>query len=94
MENLSNLQNKSRAVSGNCLFDSSFIKGAAVRKNLKDARRKAGMTQKEVAEYLGMTERAYQRIENGERIGMIEAWDLLEDLFKIHQRVLREISSN
>ena len=48
-----------------------------MRRNLKEARRTAGMTQKEVAEYLGMTERAYQRIENGDRIGMIEAWDLL-----------------
>ena len=53
-----------------------------------------GTTQKEVAEHLGMTERAYQRIESGERVGMIEAWDLLEDLFNIHQRKLREISSN
>ena len=64
------------------------------RKNLKEARQKAGMTQKQVAEYLSITERAYQRIENGERIGMIETWDLLEDLFKIHQRILREVSSD
>lgn len=66
----------------------------AIRKNLKEARQRAGMTQKEVAEYLGMTERAYQRIESGERIGMIETWDLLEDLFKINQRILRKVSSN
>lgn len=65
-----------------------------MRKNLKEARQKAGMTQKEVAEYLGMTERAYQRIENGERLGTIETWDLLEDLFYIHQRTLRENSAN
>lgn len=65
-----------------------------MRKNLKEARQKAGMTQKDVAEYLGMTERAYQRIESGERQGTIETWDLLEDLFKIHQRKLREFSSN
>ncbi len=65
-----------------------------MRKNLKEARQRAGMTQKQVAEYLGVTERAYQRIESGERMGMIETWDLLEDLFKIHQRMLREISSN
>lgn len=60
-----------------------------MRKNLKEARQKAGMTQKEVAEYLGMTERAYQRIESGERTGTIETWDLLEDLFEINQRTLR-----
>ena len=65
-----------------------------MRKNIKEARQKAGMTQKEVAEYLGMTERAYQRVESGERLGTIETWDLLEDLFGIHQRTLRELSSN
>lgn len=65
-----------------------------MRKNLKEARQRAGITQKQVAEYLGITERAYQRIESGERMGMIETWDLLEDLFKIHQRTLREISSD
>ena len=52
------------------------------------------MTQKEVAEHLGMTERAYQKIEYGTRIGKIENWDKLEDLFGVHQRKLREISTN
>ena len=65
-----------------------------MRENLKNARTAAGKTQKQVAEYLGMTERAYQRIEYGERLGTIETWDLLEDLFGINQRKLREISSN
>lgn len=65
-----------------------------MRENLKNARRKAGMTQKEVAEYLGMTERAYQKIEYGTRIGKIETWDKLEDLFGIHQRILRKDSSD
>lgn len=65
-----------------------------MRKNLKEARQKAGMTQKEVAEHLGMTERAYQKIEYGTRIGKIENWDKLEDLFGVHQRKLREISTN
>lgn len=65
-----------------------------MRENLKNARKAANMTQRQVAEYLGMTERAYQRIESGERLGTIETWDLLEDLFGIHQRKLREISSN
>ncbi len=65
-----------------------------MRKNLKEARQKAGMTQKQVAEYVGITERAYQRIESGERLGTIESWDLLEDLFNVNQRKLRQISSN
>lgn len=60
-----------------------------MRKNLKEARQKAGMTQKEVAEYLGITIRSYQRIERGDFLGSIFHWDALEDLFKIHQRELR-----
>lgn len=64
-----------------------------MRANLKKARQDKGMTQKQIAEYLGMTERSYQRIESGERMGTIETWDLLEDLFGIHQRILRECSS-
>ena len=65
-----------------------------MRKNLKEARQRAGMTQKQVAEYLGITERAYQRLESGERLGTIKTWDLMEDLFNTHQRKLRESSSN
>ena len=65
-----------------------------MRKNLKEARQKAGMTQKQVAEYLGISEHAYQKIEYGKRIGKIENWDKLEDLFEISQRHLREMSTN
>ena len=59
------------------------------RNNLKEARRKAGMTQQHVADYLGITIRSYQRIERGDFIGSIRNWDKLEDLFNIHQRKLR-----
>ncbi len=65
-----------------------------MRKNLKEARQKAGMTQKEVAGYLEISERYYQHIEAGQRTGDFIIWDTLEDLFKIHQRVLRENSNN
>lgn len=61
------------------------------RENLKKARQKAGMSQKQVAEYLGITEVHYQRIEYGTTVGKVTLWDALEDLFSIHQRVLREI---
>lgn len=61
------------------------------RENLKKARREAGMTQKEVAEYLGIHERYYQHIEAGQRTGDFTLWDMLEDLFNVHQRKLREI---
>lgn len=65
-----------------------------VRKNLKEARQKAGLTQKQVAEYLGIHERYYQHIEAGQRTGDFTLWDMLEDLFNIHQRKLREIEEN
>lgn len=63
-----------------------------MRKNLKKARQKAGMTQKQVAEYLDVCERHYKYIESGKVIGNVELWDKLEDLFNIHQRILRESS--
>lgn len=62
-----------------------------MRKNLQKARKAKGMTQKQVAEYLGIGLRAYQHIEKGVYIGKIEHWDKLEDLFSIHQRILREL---
>ena len=62
-----------------------------MRKNLKEARQKAGMTQKDVAGHLDITIRAYQQIEAGDYQGKIEHWDKLEDLFSIHQRTLREL---
>lgn len=63
-----------------------------MRENLRKARIDKGMTQKQVAEYLHIVERHYKSIEYGERLGSIAIWDKLEDLFSIHQRVLREIS--
>lgn len=63
-----------------------------MRKNLKEARQKAGMTQQGVADYLGVSLVYYQKIEQGSRTGDFEIWDSLEDLFSIHQRKLREIS--
>ncbi len=61
-----------------------------MRKTLKEARQKAGMTQQQVAEYLEISLRYYQNIEAGNRTGDFTLWDCLEDLFGIHQRILRE----
>lgn len=58
--------------------------------NLKKARKDAGMTQQQVADTIGLSLIGYQQIERDVRIGKIETWDKLEDLFNIHQRVLRE----
>lgn len=65
-----------------------------MRKNLKEARQKAGMTQQQVADRLKISLRYYQNIEAGDRTGDFYIWDELEDITGIHQRILREISKN
>lgn len=62
-----------------------------MRQNLKEARRRAGMTQQQMAEYLQIDVRYYKQIEYGERLGSIAIWDVLEDLTGVHQRILRVI---
>ncbi len=62
-----------------------------MRENLRNARKEKGMTQQAVADYLGLNIRHYQKIEYGEIDGSFAAWDALEDLFGVHQRILREI---
>ena len=61
-----------------------------MRENLKAARRAAGLTQQQVAEYLHISIRHYKFMEAGQTVGNVELWDSLEDLFNVHQRVLRE----
>lgn len=63
-----------------------------MRKKLKEARQKAGMTQQQMADKLGLNLRHYQKIEYAELNGSFEVWDALEDILKIHQRILRERS--
>lgn len=65
-----------------------------MRKKLKEARKRAGLTQQAMADELGVGLRHYQKIESGDTNGSFEVWDALEDILKIHQRKLREISSN
>lgn len=61
------------------------------RSVLKAARNETGMTQQQVADYLGISLRYYQKIEEGTRTGDFRIWDDLEDLFSVHQRELRQI---
>ena len=61
-----------------------------MRKNLKEARLLAGMTQQEIADKLDITLVYYQKIEAGDRVGNFEICDNLEDLLSVHQRKLRE----
>lgn len=62
-----------------------------MRENLKSSRKAAGLTQQAMADKLHVGLRHYKKIESGETLGSIDLWDKLEDLFNIHQRVLREI---
>lgn len=62
-----------------------------MRKVLKEARMAAGMTQQKVADLVGVSHQYYAKIEAGERTGNFCIWDLLEDIFGIHQRKLREM---
>jgi len=63
-----------------------------MRENLKAARRAAGMTQQATADKVGISLVYYQKIEAGDRTGDFTIWDDFEDLFGIHQRILRETS--
>jgi len=63
-----------------------------MRKNLKEARRKAGFTQQQMADKLDISLRYYQNLETGDRTGDFTLWDSLEDITGIHQRILRELS--
>lgn len=63
-----------------------------MRENLKQARQKAGMTQQQVADKVGISLRYYQQIEAGDRIGDFNIWDSLEDITGIHQRILRDLN--
>lgn len=61
-----------------------------MRKNLKKARKKAGLTQQAMADKLNITLVYYQKIEEGSRTGSFDIWDSLEDITGIHQRILRD----
>ena len=64
-----------------------------MRRNLQAARKAKGMTQQDMADYLEIGLRHYQKIEYTDLNGPFEVWDALEDLLGVHQRILREISS-
>ena len=61
-----------------------------LRPKLQAARVKAGLTQQELADRLGLSLRHYQKIEYAELNGSFAVWDDLEDLLGVHQRILRE----
>lgn len=58
---------------------------------LQQYRIKRGLTQKDIADYLGIAVNSYQRLEYGTRNGSIPIWDKLEDFFHVPQRELRRL---
>ena len=63
-----------------------------LRPKLQAARVRAGLTQQDLADRLGLSLRHYQKIEYAELNGSFAVWDALEDLLGVHQRILREIA--
>lgn len=64
-----------------------------MRENLKRARKEKGLTQQQMADKLGISQRYYQKLEQGSRTGDFAIWDELEDITGVHQRKLRELSA-
>ncbi|MGM9884689.1 helix-turn-helix transcriptional regulator [Streptococcus hyointestinalis] len=60
-----------------------------LKDNLKKARLKAGLTQKEVAERLGVAQQQYARWEQGHRNPKIEVLDKLAEIFGITTNALK-----
>jgi len=65
-----------------------------MRRKLQEARNAAKLSQKQVADRLGIGLRMYQYIESGEKLGAIRLWDALEDMLETPQRELREVDMN
>jgi transcriptional regulator with XRE-family HTH domain len=61
-----------------------------MRQKLITIRTKAGLSRRQIAQSLGITERMYQHIEHGTREGKGRIWDALETIFKTPQRELRK----
>ena len=61
-----------------------------MRQTLKQQRKAANMTQREVAKIIGISEIHYRMIEAGTREGKGHIWDKLQDFFGVGQRELRE----
>lgn len=54
-----------------------------MRKNLINARKNKGYTQKELAQKTGISERYYQKLEAGTSTGNIETWFKLKSLLNV-----------
>lgn len=65
---------------------------------LKEARKKCKLTQKELAQIIGISQGAYALIENGMRIGNVSTWIAIQkalklkdaDVWKIQKSILKD----
>ena len=62
------------------------------RTNLINARKKAGLTQSQLGELVGITKQAISNLEVGRYGAKPETWDKLEDALNTPQRQLREVT--
>ena len=62
-----------------------------MRKNLKEARQKAGMTQKQVAECLNVCERHYKYIEAGKIVGRSQPFIPAKKIINRYVKGIRDL---
>ena len=60
------------------------------RKKLQAARKRKGLTQRAIAQILGISYHTYRSLEYAKYDGRVKTWDKLEDLLGVNQRELRE----
>ena len=60
-----------------------------MKPNLKHYRTKAGFTQKQMAEKIGISTIMYQNMELGNRTGVLDKWERLSDIFGVSIQELR-----
>lgn len=63
-----------------------------MRERLKAARQQLGLTRLQMADKLELDLEDYKKIEFGDAEGTFEIWDILEDITRVHQRLLRKSS--
>jgi len=64
-------------------------------KNLRDVRYQNGnMTQKEIAEKIGISSAAYNLIESGKRHGSTKTWRKIQQLFNLSDAEVWKMQSN
>lgn len=61
-----------------------------MRDRLIEAREEKGLTEQELAKYLGISVRKYCKIEESARVGNRAVWEKLENLFETPKSILKK----